>query len=113
MSGWLTDGFPQRAPFSGSEQLSIDTEQSGGAQPQTAMSTLMQLATALKWLANAEDKTMVAGTRYYVNYVLGSDATLTGIEVLVGGTGGTDLWTFERDLAVADPTWRMVAARSA
>jgi predicted lipid-binding transport protein (Tim44 family) len=25
----------------------------------------------------------------------------------------TDLWTFERDLAVADPTWRLVAARSA
>ena len=25
----------------------------------------------------------------------------------------TDIWTFERDLAVADPTWRMVAARSA
>jgi predicted lipid-binding transport protein (Tim44 family) len=25
----------------------------------------------------------------------------------------TDLWTFERDLAAADPTWRLVAARSA
>ena len=24
-----------------------------------------------------------------------------------------DLWTFERDLATADPTWRLVAARSA
>jgi predicted lipid-binding transport protein (Tim44 family) len=25
----------------------------------------------------------------------------------------TDLWTFERDLATTDPTWRLVAARSA
>jgi predicted lipid-binding transport protein (Tim44 family) len=25
----------------------------------------------------------------------------------------TDLWTFERDLAVSDPAWRLVAARSA
>ena len=25
----------------------------------------------------------------------------------------TDLWTFERDLATKDPTWRLVAARSA
>jgi predicted lipid-binding transport protein (Tim44 family) len=26
---------------------------------------------------------------------------------------GTDLWTFERDLSTRDPTWRLVAARSA
>jgi predicted lipid-binding transport protein (Tim44 family) len=25
----------------------------------------------------------------------------------------TDLWTFERDLASRDPTWRLVEARSA
>ncbi len=25
----------------------------------------------------------------------------------------TDLWTFERDLATRDPTWRLVSARSA
>ena len=25
----------------------------------------------------------------------------------------TDLWTFERDLAAQDPTWRLIAARSA
>ncbi len=35
----------------------------------------------------------------------------------VVGTDGvteiTDLWTFERDLATRDPTWRLVAARSA
>ena len=46
------------------------------------------------------------------------------VNVTLGGNGQpvagadavteiTDLWTFERDLATADPTWRLVAARSA
>jgi predicted lipid-binding transport protein (Tim44 family) len=38
-------------------------------------------------------------------------------EHVVAGTDAvteiTDLWTFERDLATRDPTWRLVAARSA
>lgn len=38
-------------------------------------------------------------------------------ERVVAGTDAvteiTDLWTFERDLASQDPTWRLVAARSA
>lgn len=105
MAGWLTPGMPQNAPFTGSEQISLDTILSSGAAPQSSMSSLMQLATALKWLGNAQDKTMVAGTRYYVNYELGSDALLTGIEVLVGSTGGTDLWTFE----LHDSTGALVA----
>jgi predicted lipid-binding transport protein (Tim44 family) len=25
----------------------------------------------------------------------------------------TDLWTFERNLAISDPTWRLVGAHSA
>ena len=37
------------------------------------------------------------------HYVSGTDAV----------TEITDLWTFERDLASRDPTWRLVAARSA
>lgn len=35
---------------------------------------------------------------------------LTGTDAM---TEITDLWTFERDLASRDPTWRLVAARSA
>ena len=34
---------------------------------------------------------------------------LTGTDAV---TEITDLWTFERDLSQADPTWRLVAARS-
>ena len=35
---------------------------------------------------------------------------VTGTEAV---TEITDLWSFERDLAQQDPTWRLVAARSA
>lgn len=96
MAGWLSPGFPQLSVFTGSETIApIDTQLSGGAAPQSASSTLMQLATAFKWLNASADKTTVAGTRYYGSITLGNDALLTGIEALVGGTGGTDLWIFE------------------
>jgi predicted lipid-binding transport protein (Tim44 family) len=46
-----------------------------------------------------------------VNITLGRDGSVVqGTDAV---TEIVDLWTFERDLAVADPTWRMVAARSA
>lgn len=46
-----------------------------------------------------------------VNMTLGRDgAVLHGTDAV---TEIADLWTFERDLASADPTWRLVAARSA
>lgn len=95
MAGWLTAGFPQLSIFTGAEQVSLDTEISGGSPPQTAMSSLIALAVALKALANAEDKTTVAGSRYFVGVTLGNDTTLTGIQALVGSTGGTDKWIAE------------------
>ena len=46
-----------------------------------------------------------------VNVTLGRDgAPVAGADAV---TEITDLWTFERDLTSADPTWRLVAARSA
>ena len=46
-----------------------------------------------------------------VNLTLGHDgAVLHGTDAV---TEIVDLWTFERDLAADDPTWRLVAARSA
>ena len=39
-----------------------------------------------------------------------ADAPVVGTDAV---TEITDLWTFERDLSQADPTWRLVAARSA
>lgn len=106
MSGWLSPGFPQLSVFTGAETIApVDTQLSGGAAPQSASSTLMQLATALKYLAASADKTTVAGTRYYGSYVVGSPTLLTGIEVLVGGTGGSDNWLVE----LHDSTGALVA----
>jgi predicted lipid-binding transport protein (Tim44 family) len=46
-----------------------------------------------------------------VNVTLGADGNpVAGTDAV---TELTDLWTFERDLTSADPTWRLVAARSA
>ena len=46
-----------------------------------------------------------------VNLTLGPDGQpVMGTDAV---TEITDLWTFERDLATTDPTWRLVAARSA
>jgi predicted lipid-binding transport protein (Tim44 family) len=46
-----------------------------------------------------------------VNLTTGRDGTvLHGTDAV---TEISDLWTFERDLAASDPTWRLVAARSA
>lgn len=46
-----------------------------------------------------------------VNLTLGRDGAI--VEGTEGVTELVDLWTFERDLSSADPTWRLVAARSA
>lgn len=106
MSGWLSPGMPQRGLFTGSETIApIDTQLAGGASPQSASSTLMQLSIAEKWLNASGDKTTVAGTRYYGSYVLGSNVLLTGINVLVGSTGGTDSWIVE----LHDSTGALVA----
>ena len=46
-----------------------------------------------------------------VNLTNGRDGTpVAGADAM---TEITDLWTFERELGAADPTWRLVAARSA
>jgi predicted lipid-binding transport protein (Tim44 family) len=46
-----------------------------------------------------------------VNVTIGHDGNpVAGADAV---TEITDLWTFERDLTSPDPTWRLVAARSA
>lgn len=95
MSGLITNGLPQQPLFTGSEQVYFDTILASGAAPQDAMSSLVPFAVALKALSTAQDKTMVAGTRYYTSILVGAAVTVTGIQALVGSTGGTDLWDFE------------------
>lgn len=95
MSGWLTNGIGLLAKFTGLEQLSADTGYAGGQNPQTAAFSLMQIAAAAAFLTNSASKTVVAGSRYIVDQPVGQAMTVTGVNVLVGSTGGTDKWIAE------------------
>lgn len=105
MSGWLTNGLPLGAVFTGAEQAPFDTQASNGVSPQSIAIPLQQLAALVAFYGNTKDKTTVAGTRYYGSYDIGSGVQLTGISVLVGSTGGTDLWIAE----LHDSTGALVA----
>lgn len=96
MAGWTTNGVPNFAgPFTGLEQFSVDTGLASGQNPQTAALSIQQLGFAISYFNQVADKTMVAGTRYFSSVNIGVGGTFTGIQALVGTTGGTDLWDFE------------------
>lgn len=95
MAGLLTPGLPQLAQPTGAELTYVDTNLASGAAPQDAMTSLQELAIMLRQFNASIDKTTVNGTRYYRSILIGSQKTLTGISVLVGGTGGTDNWIVE------------------
>jgi len=95
MAGWLSNGVPQQTLWTGSELSNYDTQVSNGANPQMCSSTLMQETAAALYFGQVKDKTMVSGSRYYSSINVGFPATITGIQALVGTTGGTDLWIFE------------------
>ena len=95
MAGWTTNGVPSVTVLTGNEQSTFDTQAANGSNPQTGSLSLQEIATGVLFYGNILEKTMVAGTRYYTSVEIGNPALLTGISVLVGGTGGTDLWTFE------------------
>jgi hypothetical protein len=104
--GLYNNGLPLLGgPFTGSELMNVDTQKTQGINPESAAISLVALAVAMKWLNTAQDKTMVAGSRYYSSTVIGSKVGITGIEVLVGSTGGSDLWIFE----LHDSTGALVA----
>lgn len=105
MAGLITNGLPQLAQPTGAEQAYVDTNLGSGAAPQDAMSSLQELAIMLRQFGSSIDKTTVNGSRYYRSIVIGSQKTLTGISVLVGGTGGTDNWIVE----LHDSTGALVA----
>ena len=108
MAGWLSNMFNQTDKFSGLEQFTFDTEVGGGGTPQTSTAAMIDLAAAFNYYNSSSSKTMVAGTRYIKGPVVFGLPTvnsalvpptvptvLTGINVLVGGTGGTDKWIAE------------------
>lgn len=97
MPGFLSSGIGTLAALTGKEILAVDTLNPNGQNPESGSISLLQLAVALNLFTSnlAAGKTTVAGTRYYGTYISGFPALLTGLAVLVGGTGGTDRWTLE------------------
>lgn len=97
MAGWLTNQVPQLTQSTGLEQASFDTENASGQNPQTAAISVAQLAVLGLYYGTflAAGKTLVAGSRYFIQQNIGAPGVLTGINVLVGGTGGTDKWLVE------------------
>lgn len=105
MSGLYTNGLNNLLSFSGLEQSAWDTQIAAGAAPQSGSANLIALAAALDFYNQISSKTMVSGTIYYIGpYTIaqaigGNDViidsspqVLNGVNVKMGGTGGTDLW---------------------
>lgn len=109
MPGWITNGVPQYNLWSGSELFDLDSQIANGANPQTASTNLVQMVAALQYFGQVKDKTMVAGTRYYSSIQVGSPAIITGVQALIGTTGGTDTWVYE----LHGPTGLLLAASAA
>lgn len=106
MSGFLTPNVPSAALFTGQEKFYADTQAAGGAIPQSEAFALYKLALVMTTMLNSLDKTMVAGSIYYVGIGIGyiytptprgsaiseNSFSVTGINVPVGTPGGTDTW---------------------
>lgn len=103
---FLTNQLPAIALFTGSETLNADTNLAAGVTPSQEAVSLATLVLILRTMQNSLSKTMVDGTIYYtaidigVSYdpaPQGSNQSLqsykvTGVNVPVGATGGTDTW---------------------
>ena len=97
MPGYLTDGLPTATITTGAELLYADGPAvAGQASPSQAI-TLAALSVQAQYYGNTLSKTLVAGSRYFTqfNYTGAANTTLTGLQVLIGGTGGTDKWLVE------------------
>jgi hypothetical protein len=109
---FLTNALPSLATFTGAEETVLDTNLASGANPSQVKLALYKLALLMTTMMSqlAAGKTMVAGSIYYSGFGIGSQTsfdpdaalpattqstesvTITGVNVLVGGTGGTDNW---------------------
>lgn len=104
--GFLTEGLPALALFTGAEEINADTQLAAGSIPQSEKIALYKMALLFTTMLNSLDKTMVAGTIYYSQIAIGFTYTptprgtpiqenqfaITGINVPVGTPGASDTW---------------------
>lgn len=105
MSGFINNGLPGAATFTGSEESNWDTQLAGGAIPQSEKIALYKLSLMMTTMLNTLAKTMVAGSIYYSQINVGftytptprgsaipeNTFTITGLNIPIV-TGGTDTW---------------------
>jgi hypothetical protein len=95
MAGILSTGVPHLPLALGSELFPLDTNLSGGQNPQMAVISLARMAIAMNYYSNNLSTTTVAGTRYYVSTNVTPGSVVTGVIALIGATGGTDKFIYE------------------
>lgn len=96
--------------YAGFEQAITAREQAGERQ-RTELRAVTELGIEAADLRGSTADVTVRFVTDQVNMVTGRDG-----EVVSGSDGITeltDVWTFQRDISAADPTWRLVATRSA
>lgn len=97
MPGWITDGLPTGVITTGAESLYADGPPVVGQASLSQAFSLAAVATQGLYYGNTLSKTLVAGSRYFTQFIYSGAAnvTLTGLQVLIGGTGGTDKFLVE------------------
>ncbi len=95
----------------GAFESAITARQAAGETQRTEIHAIQSATIQTADLRGTIADVVVRFVSDQVNLTLGSDGNpITGTDAV---TEITDLWTFERDLTSPDPTWRLVAARSA
>ena len=95
--------------YAGFEQA-ITAREQAGEQQRTELRAVNELAIEAADLRGTVADVTVRFVTDQINMTIGR-----GGEVVAGSdaiTELTDLWTFQRDLNVSDPTWKLVATRS-
>lgn len=90
MSGFINNGVPELAFLTDDDLFNADTQNTAGLNPESGSVSALRLATALLFLQNKSDITPVSGTVYYRKFTISQQVQLTGLEYLIGATGGTD-----------------------
>jgi len=97
--------MPAVSKFTGQEAFYLDTNNGQGINPESGAVSPTVLAALTQFYGNFASKTTVAGSRYFSSVTFGTPMTITGINVEVGSTGGTDNWLVE----LHDSTGALVA----
>ena len=96
--------------YAGFEGAITAREQAGETQ-RTEIRAIQELAIEAAELRGSIADITVRIVSDQVNVTMGRDGSITtGAEAV---TEITDLWTFQRDLSVSDPTWKLVGTRPA